>query len=133
MDIYGFEVFDINTFDQLAINYANEKLQEIFINNVLKAEEKIYVEEGIPFTKLEYEDNSEVLSLIEAKPFGIMYSIFDEINFPESSDDRLLTKLFTVHKNSKLFGWVLKSKTKFTLSHFNSQVEYEITGFIAKN
>lgn len=52
MDIYGFEVFEKNTFDQLAINYANEKLQQCFINSVIKLEEKLYLEEGIEFEKI---------------------------------------------------------------------------------
>lgn len=73
---------------------------------MVKNEEIIYKEEGILFEEMKYEDNTEILELIEKKPTGIMYTIFDEIHLPESSEDRLLNKLFTIHKNNKLFGRV---------------------------
>jgi myosin heavy subunit len=133
LDIFGFEVFETNTFDQLSINYANEKLQEVFINNMVKTEELIYREDGIPFEEMKFEDNSEILTVIEMKPSGIIYCIFDEIILPESSEERLLNKLFTINKTSKILQRVVKSKTKFSLNHFNQIVEYEITGFIHKN
>jgi len=90
LDIYGFEVFEQNTFDQFSINYANEKLQEYFINSVIKLEEKLYLEEGVEFEELKVEDNSEILSIIELKPHGILYQLFDEMIYPESSDEKLL-------------------------------------------
>ncbi|MBK8157221.1 MAG: hypothetical protein IPK55_15245 [Streptococcus sp.] len=66
LDIYGFEVFENNTFDQFSINYANEKLQEVFINNMVKSEELLYKEDGIHFEEMKFEDNSEILELLKA-------------------------------------------------------------------
>lgn len=61
---------------------------------MVKSEEIIYKEDGIHFEEMKFEDNSEILECIESKPFGIMYCIFDEIILPESSEERLLNKLF---------------------------------------
>lgn len=71
---------------------------------MVKSEELLYKEDGIHFEEMKFEDNSEILELIETKPHGIMYSIFDEIILPESSEERLLNKLFMVHKTSKIFN-----------------------------
>jgi myosin-1 len=65
LDIYGFEVFDNNGFEQLCINYVNEKLQQIFIELTLKSEQEEYVREGIPWTHIDYFNNKIVCELIE--------------------------------------------------------------------
>jgi myosin-1 len=73
LDIYGFEIFEKNGFEQLCINYVNEKLQQVFIELTLKSEQEEYVREGIRWTPIEYFNNKIVVELIEGKrPSGVM-------------------------------------------------------------
>lgn len=73
LDIYGFEIFEKNGFEQLCINYVNEKLQQVFIELTLKSEQEEYVREGIRWTPIEYFNNKIVVELIEGKrPAGVM-------------------------------------------------------------
>ncbi|CAE7662687.1 myoI, partial [Symbiodinium microadriaticum] len=97
LDIFGFEIFDSNSLEQLCINYANEKLQELFNRNVFKKEEQLYSEEGIPFDELIFADNQDVLNLIEDKHVGILSIVDDEVNIPRATDLTLLRKLNQAH------------------------------------
>uniref|UniRef100_A0A8B9HNX3 Osteoclast-stimulating factor 1 n=1 Tax=Astyanax mexicanus TaxID=7994 RepID=A0A8B9HNX3_ASTMX len=99
LDIYGFEIFQQNGFEQFCINFVNEKLQQIFIELTLKAEQEEYVQEGIKWTPIEYFNNKVVCDLIESKmnPVGIM-SILDDVCATmhakgEGADQTLLQKL----------------------------------------
>jgi myosin-1 len=86
LDIYGFEIFDTNMFEQLCINFVNEKLQQIFIQLTLKEEQEEYVREGIVWTPIQYFDNLVVCQLIEAKkPIGILTLLDDVCSFPSGS------------------------------------------------
>ena len=76
LDIYGFEVFEINSFEQFCINYANEKLQQQFNQHVFKLEQEEYMREEIGWDFIEFEDNQRCIDLIEA-PMGIL-SLLDE-------------------------------------------------------
>ena len=71
LDVYGFEFFDVNSFEQLCINFANEKLQQFFLVTVFTAEEQVYKDEGVPWTPIPYADNKLVISIIEEQPEGI--------------------------------------------------------------
>ena len=86
LDIYGFEIFTRNSFEQFCINYANEKLQQHFIKHVFKSQEALYIEEDIPFEKVKYIDNSDVLEFIEQRPLGIISSLDDELKLPNPTD-----------------------------------------------
>lgn len=98
LDIYGFEVFDKNGFEQLCINYVNEKLQQVFIELTLKSEQEEYVREGIQWTPIEYFNNKIVVELIEGKrPSGVM-PILDDICLQlhgqvDGADEKFVTKL----------------------------------------
>src|SRR5688572_11408456 len=78
LDIYGFEIFDSNGFEQFCINYVNEKLQQIFIELTLKAEQEEYTNEGIKWEPIKYFNNKVVCDLIESmKPPGIFPNLDD--------------------------------------------------------
>uniref|UniRef100_A0A671L4N1 Osteoclast-stimulating factor 1 n=1 Tax=Sinocyclocheilus anshuiensis TaxID=1608454 RepID=A0A671L4N1_9TELE len=130
LDIYGFEIFQKNGFEQFCINFVNEKLQQIFIELTLKAEQEEYVQEGIKWTPIEYFNNKVVCDLIESKlnPPGIM-SILDDVCATmhakgEGADQTLCMKC--VHSDiDSLLGESNKSP------YF--QVSYDVSGFCERN
>ena len=71
LDIFGFEIFEENSFEQICINYVNEKLQQFFVANVFKEEQALYEREGIKYRPTVYSDNVTVLNLLEKKPTGL--------------------------------------------------------------
>lgn len=134
LDIYGFEIFKNNSFEQFCINYANEKLQQHFVKYTFKTEEKIYEEDGIEFQKIDYKDNILILEVIEDKNSGIISILDDELRIPQSSDERLLKKIETANKDKReAFKKDFKVKDQFTIMHFAGDVDYSITGFVEKN
>ncbi|EGG18742.1 myosin IA heavy chain [Cavenderia fasciculata] len=135
LDIYGFEIFKNNSFEQFCINYVNETLQQIFIDLTLKTEQKEYVEEGIKWEPVDYVDNKPCVELVEKKPLGILSLLDEECLFPEGNDNSLLEKLnkhFTSHSH---FAKVpLTAKTgQFIINHYAGKVHYNIEGFLDKN
>jgi myosin heavy subunit len=88
LDIFGFEIFEVNSFEQLCINYANEKLQQIFNAHTFKMEEKLYQVEGVPYANVEFIDNQEVLDLIEQRPHGLLVALDDELRAPRGKQCR---------------------------------------------
>jgi len=134
LDIYGFEIFKHNSFEQFSINYANEKLQQHFVKYTFKTEEKIYEEDGIDFEKIKYKDNILILDLIEDKTTGIISILDDELRIPQSSDERLLNKIENANQDKReVFSRSLKKKEEFTIMHFAGDVDYSINGFVEKN
>ncbi|XP_050996787.1 unconventional myosin-Vc [Acomys russatus] len=133
LDIYGFETFDINSFEQFCINYANEKLQQQFNLHVFKLEQEEYMKEGIPWTLIDFYDNRPVIDLIEAK-MGILELLDEECLLPHGTDENWLQKLYNnfVNKNS-LFEKPRMSNTSFIIQHFADKVEYQCEGFLEKN
>ena len=136
LDIYGFEIFNQNGFEQFCINYVNEKLQQIFIELTLKAEQEEYRQEGIKWTDIDYFDNKIVCDLIESKtqPPGI-FSICDDIVITNHStgervDEQLLQKLqksFSTHHHFS------SNSDGFLVKHYAGTVDYTINGFCEKN
>jgi len=134
LDIYGFEIFGRNGFEQFCINYVNEKLQQYFIELTLKAEQEEYVREGIKWTEIKYFNNQVVVELIEGK-VG-MFSLLDDICFTihasggSSTDGKFLEKLtgaFSSHQHFKNFNGA------FQIKHYAGNVTYEVEGFSDKN
>eukprot|EP00286_Rhodomonas_abbreviata_P017229 CAMPEP_0181329374 /NCGR_PEP_ID=MMETSP1101-20121128/23272_1 /TAXON_ID=46948 /ORGANISM="Rhodomonas abbreviata, Strain Caron Lab Isolate" /LENGTH=678 /DNA_ID=CAMNT_0023438439 /DNA_START=88 /DNA_END=2121 /DNA_ORIENTATION=+ len=155
LDIFGFEVFEYNSFEQLCINYANECLQQQFINQMLHAMMAQYEKEGVRVDAIPFEDNSPCVDLLESK-MGVLKLLDDECNFPKGSDEDFLQKLMGTHKGHShlkaggtssdphlkegLVGnknagsvRVQSSKEAFVITHFAGEVEYSIANFLEKN
>ena len=103
LDIFCFEIFKQNSFEQLCINFANEKLQQHFNLNTFKLEEELYRSEGVPFEPSTYIDNQVVLDLIEKKPCGVLLLLDEEIKLPNSSDETFLAKVKRAHSTNPWF------------------------------
>ncbi|KAM9351640.1 unconventional myosin-Vc [Symphorus nematophorus] len=132
LDIYGFETFDINSFEQFCINYANEKLQQQFNLHVFKLEQEEYMKEDIPWTLIDFYDNQPVIDLIEAK-MGILDLLDEECLFPQGTDQSWLQKLFNYLEANPLFEKPRLSNEAFVIQHFADKVEYQCRGFLEKN
>ncbi|XP_070766866.1 unconventional myosin-Va isoform X4 [Enoplosus armatus] len=133
LDIYGFETFEINSFEQFCINYANEKLQQQFNMHVFKLEQEEYMKEQIPWTLIDFYDNQPCINLIEAK-MGILDLLDEECKMPRGSDDSWAQKLYNTHlKTCSLFEKPRMSNRAFIIQHFADKVEYQCDGFLEKN
>ncbi|XP_023153829.1 myosin IEb [Amphiprion ocellaris] len=136
LDIYGFEIFQKNGFEQFCINFVNEKLQQIFIELTLKAEQEEYVQEGISWKPIEYFNNKVVCDLIESKlsPPGIM-SILDDVCATmhakgEGADQTLLQKLQgQIGSHEHFSSW----NRGFIVHHYAGKVSYDVSGFCERN
>uniref|UniRef100_A0A8B9H6J1 Myosin VC n=1 Tax=Astyanax mexicanus TaxID=7994 RepID=A0A8B9H6J1_ASTMX len=132
LDIYGFETFDVNSFEQFCINYANEKLQQQFNLHVFKLEQEEYMKEDIPWTLIDFYDNQPVIDLIEAK-MGILDLLDEECLFPQGTDKNWLQKLYNYLGSKPHFEKPRLSNEAFVIQHFADKVEYQCRGFLEKN
>ncbi|KAI1261276.1 P-loop containing nucleoside triphosphate hydrolase protein [Xylariaceae sp. FL1019] len=134
LDIYGFEHFAKNSFEQFCINYANEKLQQQFNSHVFRLEQEEYVREQIDWTFIEFSDNQPCIDLIEGK-LGVLSLLDEESRLPMGTDEQFVTKLhhnFAADKN-KFYKKPRFGKSTFTVCHYAVDVTYESEGFIEKN
>lgn len=134
LDIYGFEHFAKNSFEQFCINYANEKLQQEFNAHVFKLEQEEYLREEIDWTFIDFSDNQPCIDLIEGK-MGILSLLDEESRLPMGSDEQFVTKLhhhFAASKN-KFYKKPRFGISAFTVCHYAIDVTYESDGFIDKN
>ncbi|KAJ7385321.1 Unconventional myosin-Ie [Desmophyllum pertusum] len=135
LDIYGFEIFQKNGFEQFCINFVNEKLQQIFIELTLKAEQEEYVEEGINWSPIDYFNNKIVCDVIESKkPPGIM-CVLDDVcatmhAVSEGADATLLEKLNNAVGTHQHFQGVSGG---FIIHHYAGKVTYDVGGFCERN
>ncbi|XP_056399957.1 unconventional myosin-Vb isoform X2 [Hyla sarda] len=132
LDIYGFETFEINSFEQFCINYANEKLQQQFNSHVFKLEQEEYMKEQIPWTLIDFYDNQPCIDLIEAK-LGILDLLDEECKVPKGTDQNWAQKLYDRHGSSQHFKKPRMSNVSFIVVHFADKVEYQCDGFLEKN
>ncbi|XP_076128082.1 unconventional myosin-VIIb-like [Alosa pseudoharengus] len=134
LDIFGFENFVTNSFEQLCINFANEQLQQFFVRHVFKLEQEEYTLEDISWQRIVFTDNQPTLDLLAIKPMNILALIDEESNFPKGTDITMLTKINQVHKKSSIY---IASKSDhdihFGIKHFAGAVYYDPTGFLEKN
>jgi myosin-5 len=134
LDIYGFEHFAKNSFEQFCINYANEKLQQEFNAHVFKLEQEEYVREQIDWTFIDFADNQPCIDLIEGK-LGILSLLDEESRLPMGSDEQFVTKLHHNYSGEKhkFYKKPRFGKSAFTVCHYAVDVTYESDGFIEKN
>ncbi|XP_066544422.1 unconventional myosin-Ib isoform X3 [Amia ocellicauda] len=145
LDIYGFEIFEDNSFEQFIINYCNEKLQQIFIELTLREEQEEYIREGIEWTHIEYFNNAVICDLIENNTNGILAMLDEECLRPGTvTDDTFLDKLNTVCAEHPHFESRLSKSSKFLndhslphccfrIQHYAGKVLYRVEGFMDKN
>lgn len=133
LDIYGFESFKFNSFEQFCINFTNEKLQQHFNQHVFKMEQEEYTKEEINWSYIEFVDNQDVLDLIEKKPGGIIALLDEACMFPKSTHETFAQKLYQTFKNNKRFIKPKLSRTSFTISHYAGEVNYLADQFLDKN
>uniref|UniRef100_A0A2D4M4M7 Unconventional myosin-Ia n=1 Tax=Micrurus spixii TaxID=129469 RepID=A0A2D4M4M7_9SAUR len=145
LDIYGFEIFQDNSFEQFIINYCNEKLQQIFILLTLKEEQEEYIREGITWTHVDYFDNSIICNLIEDNKSGILAMLDEECLRPgEVNEETFLNKLNQVFAKHQRYESRITQNAKhimdsslpincFRIQHYAGKVTYNVTGFIEKN
>ncbi|XP_060673033.1 myosin-15 isoform X2 [Ziziphus jujuba] len=133
LDIYGFECFKDNSFEQFCINFANEKLQQHFNEHVFKMEQDEYRKEEINWSYIEFIDNQDVLDLIEKKPIGIIALLDEACMFPKSTHGTFSTKLFQHFHSHARLEKAKFSETDFTVSHYAGKVTYHTDTFLDKN
>ncbi|XP_059488252.1 unconventional myosin-XV isoform X3 [Neocloeon triangulifer] len=133
LDIFGFEDFKENSFEQLCINYANENLQFYFNKHIFKLEQQEYAKEKIEWQTITYTDNLPVIHLVAKKPVGILHLLDDESNFPKATDISFLEKCHYNHALNELYSRPRMSSMEFGVRHYAGQVWYNVEGFLDKN
>ncbi|XP_058123713.1 myosin-VIIa-like isoform X2 [Anopheles ziemanni] len=134
LDIFGFEQFEVNSFEQLCINYANENLQQFFVKHIFKMEQTEYAREGINWTTIDFIDNQEILDMIGMKSLNLMSLIDEETRFPKGTDLTMLSKLHSTHGTKTVYVKPKYDKDPaFGVQHFAGVVYYRVEGFLEKN
>lgn len=141
LDIYGFEEFARNDFEQFCINFANEKLQQHFNQHVFKMEQKEYEDEGIEWSYIEFVDNQDVLDIIEGtgsnrtKQPGVLDLLDESCKFPRSDHRDFAQKLYSSDfiSNSSRFTKPKLSQEDFIIEHYAGPVKYSTLNFLEKN
>lgn len=145
LDIYGFEIFEDNSFEQFIINYCNEKLQQIFIELTLKEEQEEYIREDIEWTHIDYFNNAIICDLIENNTNGILAMLDEECLRPGTvTDETFLEKLNQVcathqhfesrmSKCSRFLNDTSLPHSCFRIQHYAGKVLYQVEGFVDKN
>jgi myosin heavy subunit len=139
LDIFGFEIFKQNSFEQLCINFCNEKLQQLFNEDTFKNEEAVYRSEGVSFPPIVFIDNQPVVDLIESR--GGIFTILDDIvkgpGKPETKDATFGTTMDAAFKANPVFVASNQHKgiayTAFSINHYAGTVTYDVDMFVDKN
>uniref|UniRef100_A0A3B3X167 non-specific serine/threonine protein kinase n=1 Tax=Poecilia mexicana TaxID=48701 RepID=A0A3B3X167_9TELE len=132
LDIFGFENFKKNSFEQLCINIANEQIQFYFNQHIFALEQMEYQSEGVDASLVEYEDNRPILDMFLQKPMGLLSLLDEESRFPQATDQTLVDK-FEDNLRCKYF-WIPKCMDLcFGIQHYAGKVMYNVNGFLEKN
>merc|ERR1719391_29903 len=134
LDIAGFEIFELNSFEQLCINYTNEKLQQLFNHTMFILEQEEYQREGIEWKFIDFGlDLQPTIDLIE-KPMGIMALVDEECWFPKATDKSFVEKMVTSHaQHPKFVKGDFKATADFSVLHYAGQVNYSAAQWLMKN
>jgi len=133
LDIFGFESFPVNGFEQLCINYCNEKLQQKFTQDIFRTVQEEYRMEGLDMAEIKYDDNSDVLELIEGK-LGIIKQLNEECVRPKGNDQAFVSK--ALQSNKTVPCLITKStftRIEFGIHHFAGPVVYKAQDFVVRN
>ncbi|EED88779.1 myosin heavy chain-like protein, partial [Thalassiosira pseudonana CCMP1335] len=135
LDIFGFESFQVNSFEQLCINYCNEALQQQFNRFVFKAEQVEYEYEGIEWSMVDFPDNQVALDLIEGRRLGIFSVLDEQCRLPRCTDATFARAVYDKCDSNEYFtaSRMQKSDGKFVIIHYAGEVEYDSSGFLYKN
>ncbi|XP_017700885.2 myosin-6-like isoform X2 [Phoenix dactylifera] len=133
LDIYGFESFKTNSFEQFCINLTNEKLQQHFNQHVFKMEQEEYTKEEINWSYIEFIDNQDVLDLIEKKRGGIIALLDEACLLPRSTHETFAQKLYQTFKNHQRFSKPKLTRSDFIIRHYAGDVTYQTQLFLDKN
>ncbi|XP_075936983.1 myosin-IIIa [Anarhichas minor] len=132
LDIFGFENFKKNSFEQLCINIANEQIQFYFNQHIFAWEQDEYLNEEVDARMIEYEDNRPLLDLFLQKPMGMLSLLDEESRFPQATDQTLVEK-FEDNLKTKSFWRPKRVDLSFGIHHYAGKVIYSAAGFLAKN
>ncbi|CAL8344099.1 unnamed protein product [Merluccius merluccius] len=127
LDIFGFENYQTNSFEQFCINYTTEKLHHYF------SQHEEYLSEGISWSTVVYTDNMGCIDMFSKKPTGLFHLLDEESNLPQATDGTLLNKLKQHHKDNALFVATAVMEPAFVIQHFAGRVKYQIKDFREKN
>eukprot|EP00045_Choanoeca_perplexa_P018053 m.276392 g.276392 ORF g.276392 m.276392 type:complete len:1458 (-) comp17697_c1_seq12:160-4533(-) len=133
LDIFGFEHFDHNGFEQWCINLANERLQAVFNKHVFQLELEEYSREGVDTTVISYTDNQDMLDLYLAKPHGMFALLDDVIAFKKATSRTVVDKFKAQHKGAPKFEGAKGDDPVFKLRHYAGEVKYNAGNFVESN
>ncbi|XP_051739248.1 unconventional myosin-IXAb isoform X15 [Ctenopharyngodon idella] len=133
LDIFGFEDYENNSFEQFCINFANETLQHYFNQHIFKLEQEEYRSEGISWHMIDYIDNTACINLISKKPTALLHLLDEECNFPQASNQTLLDKFKRQHEGSGYIEFPAVMEPAFIIRHYAGKVKYGVKDFREKN
>ncbi|XP_051808585.1 unconventional myosin-IXAa-like isoform X10 [Acanthochromis polyacanthus] len=133
LDIFGFEDYENNSFEQFCINFANERLQHYFNQHIFKLEQEEYRAEGITWHNIDYIDNSGCLNLISKKHTALFHLLDEECNFPQASNQTLLDKFKRQHEGNSYIEFPAVMEPAFIIRHYAGKVKYGVKDFREKN
>ena len=133
LDIFGFERFESNSFEQLCINFANEQLQQLFTRHLFKQEQREYEAENIDWRSIPFEDNQGCLDLFQSVPHGLFSILEDEVAVPRATDLTLSDKFRALLGTNPHFCPARRTPLQFSIRHYAGTVGYDTAGFLEKN
>uniref|UniRef100_A0A673CS24 Myosin IXAa n=1 Tax=Sphaeramia orbicularis TaxID=375764 RepID=A0A673CS24_9TELE len=133
LDIFGFEDYENNSFEQFCINFANERLQHYFNQHIFKLEQEEYRVEGISWRNIDYIDNTGCIHLISKKPTALFHLLDEECNFPQATNQTLLDKFKRQHEGNSYIEFPAVMEPAFIIRHYAGKVKYGVKDFREKN
>ncbi|OXB79135.1 UNVERIFIED_CONTAM: hypothetical protein H355_006594, partial [Colinus virginianus] len=133
LDIFGFENFAVNRFEQFCINLANEQLQHFFNHHIFQMEQDAYRAEELPWEAITFSNNEPVLNLLLAKPLGLLSLLDEQSAFPQATDKTFVDKLNSSFKGNLHFQPSRGRVLGFSIIHYAGKVQYTASGFLEKN